>query len=335
MTSKGVIQHLAKAVLLTILAFPPAPAMAQSSSADCAELLTRDDVSLDAAVDAGCQLSAAQISDLMDNPVGELISIPIQIDQLTVEEPFSGRELTIETTKLIPTFPMSLGEDWILVNRVVLPFVDVPVDSSAGDLGFRPDTPLLVGEPMGTDPFTGSTSGFGDLAYVGLITPRETISRDNGKVIWAVGPTFVLPTAEEDLLGQGKYQLGPAFALGYLGQRWTVGALAQHWWSVAGDDDRSSVNQTNIQYFVSYKLPNQWSIGASPNISIDWSGSGSPAVNLPIGIGINKTTFFGKLPVRIGLEATHYIVHDNAVKPEWGARLSFTAVVPSAFLGRK
>ena len=103
---------------------------------------------------------------------------------------------------------------------------------------------------------------------------------------------------------------------------------------MAGDDDRSSVNQTNIQYFVSYRLPNQWSIGASPNISIDWGGSGSPAVNLPIGIGINKTTFFGKLPVRIGLEATHYIVHDSTIKPEWGARLSFTAVVPSAFLGR-
>ena len=229
---------------------------------------------------------------------------------------------------------MSLGEDWILVNRVVLPFVDVPVDSSASSIGIRPDTPLLDSEPMGTDPFSGSTSGFGDLAYVGLITPRETISKGNGKVIWAVGPTFVLPTAEEDLLGQGKYQVGPAFALGYLGERWTVGALAQHWWSVTGDDDRESVNQTNIQYFVSYKLPDQWSIGASPNVSIDWSGPGSPEINLPIGIGINKTTFFGKLPVRIGLEATNYIVHDSAIKPEWGARLSITAVVPSAFLGR-
>ena len=320
--------------VLALLGCCASIALAQSGTAICDELLARTDVSLDEAVDAGCQLSAAQISELMDNPVGELISAPIQIDRLTVEEPFTGRELTIETTKLIPTFPTKLGENWTLVNRVVIPFVDVPVSSTVSEIGLRPDAPLIDGEPAGTAPFSGSTSGFGDLTYVGLVTPRETVPIRNGEVIWAFGPTFVLPTAEEDLLGQGKYQLGPAFALGYLGERWTIGALAQHWWSVAGDDDRSSVNQTNIQYFISYKLRNQWSIGASPNISVDWSGDGSPTVNLPVGIGINKTTFIGELPVRIGLEATRYIVHDSSIKPEWGARLSFTVVVPSAFLGR-
>lgn len=320
--------------MLTLLSCWASSASAESDTSTCAELLARADASLDEAVDAGCQLSAAQISELMDNPVGELISVPIQVDQLTVEEPFTGRELTVEATKLIPTFPTRLGENWTLVSRLIIPFVDVPVNSAAGEVGLRPGAPLIEGEPTSTDPFSGSTSGFGDLTYVGLVTPRETVATRNGEVIWAVGPTLVLPSAEEDLLGQGKYQLGPAFAFGYLGERWTVGALAQHWWSVAGDDDRSSVNQTNIQYFVSYKLQNQWSIGASPNISIDWSGDGSPTVNLPIGIGISKTTFIGKLPVRIGLEATRYIVHDSTIKPQWGARLSFTAVVPSAFLGR-
>lgn len=328
------MQTARKAAVLALFSCCAPAALAQGGTSLCDELLTRADVSLDEAVGAGCQLSAAQISELMDNPVGELVSVPIQFDHTTVEEPFTGRDLTIATTKLIPTFPTKLGGDWTLVNRLVIPFVDVPVSSDVSEIGLRPDAPLIDGEPTGMDPFSGSTSGLGDLTYVGLVTPRETIPAGNGEVIWAFGPTFVLPTAEEDLLGQGKYQLGPAFALGYLGERWTVGALAQHWWSVAGDDDRSNVNQTNIQYFVSFKLRNQWSIGASPNISVDWSGDGSPIVNLPVGIGINKTTFIGGLPVRIGLEATHYIVHDSSIKPEWGARLSFTAVVPSAFLGR-
>ncbi len=301
----------------------------------CNSLVDQEDASLDDLVHAGCELNAAQISELMDNPVGELVSVPLQFDRLTVTEPFGGRELEIETTKLIPTFPTKLGNDWTLINRFVIPHVNVPVDADAlGAAGLRPDVPLLDGNAVTADPFSGSTSGLGDLTYVGLITPREARKTQNGKVIWAVGPTVVFPTAEEDLLGQGKYQLGPALALGYLGERWTVGALAQHWWSVGSDSDRPSVNQTNIQYFVYYKLGNQWSIGASPNISMDWSGSGSPVINAPIGIGINKTLFLGKLPVRIGLEATNYVVHEGAISPDWGLRLSITPIVPSAFLKR-
>ena len=29
------------------------------------------------------------------------------------------------------------------------------------------------------------------------------------KLIWGVGPTFVIPTATADQLGQGKFSLGP------------------------------------------------------------------------------------------------------------------------------
>ena len=322
-------------VALTLLLGCLSNAAAEVSDNKCDSLMTRPDASLDDLVDAGCELSPAQISELMDNPVGELVSIPLQFDRLTVTEPFGGRELTIETTKLIPTFPTKLGKNWTLVNRLVIPHAKVPVDSDAlAAAGLRPDVPLLEANTVTSDPFSGSTSGLGDLTYVGLITPRKTTKTKTGKVIWAAGPTVVFPTAEDDLLGQGKYQLGPAFALGYLGERWTVGALAQHWWSVGGASDRSSVNQSNIQYFIYYKLKNQWSIGASPSISMDWSGSGSPIVNAPIGIGINKTLFIGKLPVRVGLEATRYVVQEGAISPDWGLRLSITPAVPSAFLKR-
>ncbi len=308
---------------------------AAAQTGACDKLLARDDLRLEDAVAAGCGLSAEQISRLMDNPVGELVSVPIQYDRLTVTEPLAGRDLTVETTKLIPTFPTRINRDWSLINRLVLSHVDLPVRQDAlPSLGTRPDLGIIAGTPTG-DLFAGSTSGFGDLTYVGLVTPRDARRLKNGKLIWAAGPTAVFPTAAEDILGQGKYQLGPAFALGYLGERWTVGALAQHWWSIGGDSSRDSVNQSNIQYFVYYKLRNQWAIGASPNISADWSGSGSPLINAPIGIGLNKTLFIGKLPVRIGLEATRYVVHESAIEPDWGVRFSITPVVPSAFLGRR
>ena len=307
-------------------------ASAQTPDAQCETLLAQQDIRLEDALAADCQLSPEQISALIDNPVGEVVSVPLQFDRLSLTEPFTGRDLTVETTKLIPTFPVRIGNDWSLVNRVVIPKIKVPIDSSAlAMLGTRSDVGLIAGDPT-TDIFSGSTDGVGDLAYVGLFTPRDTKQTPNGKIIWAVGPTAVLPTADEDILGQGQYQLGPAVAYGFLGNRWTVGALAQHWWSVGGDGDRSSVNQTNVQYFYYYKLGNQWSIGASPNASMDWTGSGSPTINLPIGIGINKTLFIGRLPVRVGLEASRYVKHESALKPEWGVRLSITPAIPSALL---
>lgn len=309
-------------------------ALASVSDLSCDELLKQEGIRLEDTVAAGCELSAQQISDLMDNPVGELITMPLQFDRVSMIEPVTGRDFTVETTKLIPTFPLQLNRDWSLINRIVIPHINIPIDSDAvTTIGIRPDSGFIDGT-VTEDPFSGSTSGLGDLTYVGLVTPRNAPRIHNGKLIWAAGPTVVFPTAEEDILGQGKYQLGPAFAFGYLGERWTVGALAQHWWSVGGQSERSSVNQTNLQYFVYYKLPNQWAIGASPNVSIDWSGSGAPTINAPIGIGINKTLFFGKLPVRIGLEATHYVTHESAIKPDWGARLTITPVVPSAFLSK-
>ena len=41
----------------------------------------------------GQRLSAEEIARLMDNPVGELIQLPIQYDWTNVEEPFSGADL--------------------------------------------------------------------------------------------------------------------------------------------------------------------------------------------------------------------------------------------------
>lgn len=321
--------------LVTFLtALVPSLVTAQSPDPICSELLARDDVNLEDALNAGCQLSAAQISELIDNPVGEVVSVPLQFDRVSMTDPTSGRDLAVETTKLIPTFPVRIGSNWSLVNRVVIPKIDVPIDSSAlTNYGIRPDIGIIDGSST-SDPLAGSTSGYGDLTYVGLFTPRETRGILKGKLIWAAGPTVVIPTADEDILGQGEPQLGPALAFGYLGERWTAGILAQHWWSVGNEGSRGSVNQSNIQYFFYYRLPNQWSIGASPNVSIDWTASGSPAINAPIGIGVNKTLFIGKLPVRVGLEATRYVKHESAVEPEWGVRLSFSPAVPGAFLSR-
>lgn len=254
------------------------------------------------------RLSAEEIARLMDNPVGELIQLPIQYDRMTVNEPLSGAELDVTTLKIIPTFPLGRGR-WRLVSRFVTAFADVP-------------------SPLG-----GSTSGFSDLTYVGALTPSVSRDMARGKLIWALGPTLVFPTASEDALGQGKYRAGPAAAAAYLGPKLTLGLFGQHWWSYAGDEARSDVSQSNLQYFWYVRLPNQWAIGASPNINIDWNAPGGTAVDLPLGIGINKTLFLGPLPARVAAEVTYYAVSSGqGPAPDWGFRLAITPVIPTFVL---
>lgn len=309
-----------------------------NADVDCETLLANPDTSLDEAVAAGCPLSAEQVSRMMDNPVGELITMPLQWDRTSVREPFTGSNVEVDAIKTIPTLPLRLGRNWSLVNRVAISRLDVPVQERTAGLGVLPEQPILAGEgAAGPSPIVpGSTTGLGDIAYVGLVTPKEPPTAGQGTLIWAVGPTLIAPTASEDLLGQGKWQAGPAVAVGYLGKKWTLGLLAQHWWSVAGDDDRPSISQSALQYFWSRRLPHQWALGASPVISLDWSGSDDVEVKLPLGIGISKTVVLGKLPARFALEASHYVDRDDdAIAPDWAARFSVTAVVPSAFLRRK
>ena len=127
------------------------------------------------------------------------------------------------------------------------------VDAEAGNLiGMSPygvltdrDFPDVVNDPF------DRTSGFGDLAYVGVFSPKQPIRFANGgKMVWGFGPTAMFPTAEKDVLGTGKYALGPAFVAAYLGEDWTLGFFPQHWWSVGGDSRRKDVSLTNIQYFI-------------------------------------------------------------------------------------
>ena len=79
-----------------------------------------------------------------------------------------------------------------------------------------------------------------------------------GKVIWGAGPTFVLPTATDSSLGQGKWSIGPSFVALAQPGRWTLGLLVNNVWSFAGDSNRPTVNQMLLQYFVNYNLKGGW-----------------------------------------------------------------------------
>src|SRR5512139_2884771 len=206
--------------------------------ADCAALEQDLFIDLKEVVKAGCTPTPAQISKLLDNPVGNFVSIPFQYDYLTVKRPHTGGSKDVHRIQITPTFPISLGSDWNLINRVVFPFLSVPFNKGFGDcIGMAASAILSCPGLPGAlqDPYE-RTSGFGDVAYVGVVAPKKSIRFEStgGIFVWGVGATSMFPTASEEVLGTGKYSLGPTGAVAYLGKEWTAAVFPQHWWSVGG-----------------------------------------------------------------------------------------------------
>lgn len=254
-----------------------------------------------------------------NNPVSDAWLLIMQNDLTLLDgDAIDGTEVR-ERLSFQPVLPIPIfGGDWNLVNRPVIQLFDSPVDS---DL----DSP---------DPFSGRTRGLGDTIFFSLLAPN----RDDG-FIWGLGPTFILPTATEDVLGQEKWQAGPAALAVSLGDKhggwgwdnFNIGVLAQHWWDFAGEDDRPDTNQSDIQYFINWRKDPTTLIGMTPNIQIDWEEDGSDRFSVPIGLGYIGFMKWGNTPVRYGFEFQYYVMQPDDAAPFINFKFFLAPVAPNPF----
>ena len=309
-------------------------------SAECLQMQRDLDADLAEQNEKGCPPSLAQMSKLMDNPLGNVAMLFTQFDfyKMTSEN-FTDQSENKSQYMGIAQFPKSLGKKWNLINRVVWSVPSMPLDQDKIDDAENFDTfgdsqgstlPPTGTAALPVNLFEGRTTGFGDIYYVGLFSPKETMSMGRGKFLWGAGFDLGMPTASEDLLGTGKWTAGPTGLALYMGEKWKIGGLWQQYFDFAGDDDRDDVNLSNFQYFYYYALNATTSVGAGPNIIINWEQDSDDRFTVPIGLGINKTFQFGKLPVRIGLEAHYSVIQpDNVPSNEWDIRFFIIPAVPS------
>ncbi len=301
----------------------------------CRELTSRVDIDLKEVVRAGCQPSQAQLSKMMDNPVGSLVFVANQFYWTQIEGPRTNGTLDAYAYKLIPTFPIPIGKSWNLINRPVFSIVSAPLKKEVGNLIGMSETEIIQQPSLFStirDPF-GRTSGFGDISYVGLLSPKTPDKVGTGIFVWGIGPTLIFPTSSETILGQGKYQAGPAGVAAYIGKKWCFGLFPQHWWSYAGDSDRSGTNMTNIQYFIYYNITDTVKIGMGPNATINWTANSSDMVTLPVGLGVNWMTKVGKLPVRFGIEGYYSVIHpQDTMGSRFSVKFTVTPVIPTFLL---
>jgi hypothetical protein len=105
--------------------------------------------------------------------------------------------------------------------------------------------------------------------------------------------------------------------------------VAQHWWDFAGDNDRDSVNLTDFQPIIRYRLSPQTNIGYAPNIQYNWGGGSGDKLRLPIGGGISTVVMLGPLPLAIGVEYYYMVETPDTFGPEHQLRVFFTPVLPA------
>ena len=305
---------------------PECAAFAKDPFADLGEVLR-----------AGCQPTLAQMSKLMDNPLGNVAMLFTQIDVYDMRNKAFTETSESQTMYTgIAQFPKGISENWNLINRVVWQVVSTPIDEDAFDTVTQ--YPPQVIPPPGfsaapIDIFGGRTTGFGDMYYIGLFAPKEAKKLEgNASALWGLGFDAGFPTASSKLTGTGKWTAGPA-ALGvYMGPKWKVGGLVQQYWDYAEKRDNSEdVNLMNLQYFIYYSITDTFSIGAAPNIIANWDEDSDNKWTVPIGLGFNTTTQFGKVPVRFGVEVIYSVVRPDSIPaPLWDFRIFVIPAIPSA-----
>jgi hypothetical protein len=310
-------------------------------SPECAKFANDPHADLGDVLRAGCEPTLAQMSRLMDNPLGNVAMWINQVDWYKMEnDDFSSESENKYTYMGILQFPKGISKNFNVINRIVYSVVSQPLDQGKvdrlfdGDIGEAPGSTL---PPSHTDAapinlINGREVGFGDMYYVGLLSPKEGIKHEGGgSSVWGVGLDLGFPTASKDVLGAGKWTAGPSALYAYLGPKWKLGALWQQYFSYAGDSDRSDVNLSNIQYFYYYSLTDTVSIGAGPNIIANWEQNSDNRWTVPIGLGVNTTVNFGKLPVRFALEGHYSVIRPDSIPaPTWDVRFMIIPAVPSA-----
>ena len=252
-----------------------------------------------------------ELNRRLTNPLREVWALDVQ-DEVRVLDGERVRGTALENVLLIqPSMPLVFGR----YNGVVLALrVSLPVVTS----------PDLDGGVVGDD--EEHITGLGDVEFLRLIGPNKPRG-----LVYGVGITSKLPTAPTEEVGQGKYQVGPAGQIFYLGDAWVGGALVQHWVSYSGEVDREDILRTDVDYVIERRLSARWSVGMAPEASFGWGASDTGRTTLPVGLGLTRMAHLGYIPLRLRAAAQYAVVRPDEIGPRWKFRFQIEAAIPNAF----
>lgn len=244
---------------------------------------------------AGVALAAESDEELAkktQNPIASLISVPLQANwdfDLGPKEDKSNFLLNVQ-----PVIPISLTEQYNLILRTII--------------------------PVKANEFPASTGGLGDVVQSFFFSPKEPL---NGWIVGA-GPVMLYPTATDETLGGRKWGAGPTAVLLKQQSGFTYGFLGNHLWSFAGSSDRSEVNASFLQPFLSFTSKTYTTFGVNTESTYDWRNE---QWTVPINATVTQLLKLGGQPLTVQLGYRYY-AEAPTHGPDWGLRFAVTFLFP-------
>jgi len=244
------------------------------------------------------QESETELAKKTQNPVADLISVPFESN---FNFGAGSKDQMVYVLNVQPVIPLHLTDNWNLITRIITPIINLP----------------------SLFPHVDNAAGIGDINPTFFLSPSKP-----SKFIWGAGPTMTFPTASNNLLGTGKWSMGPAAVGLFMEGPWVVGALVNQQWSFAGWGNKD-FNQFLIQPFLHYNFSRGWYLSTAPLITGNFSASSGNHWTVPVGAGGGKVWRVGKvgLPVNTELEA-FYNAETPKYGPDWQLRFQVQFLFP-------
>ena len=230
------------------------------------------------------------------NPIADLVSVPFQSNTNFNAGPFNR---TQEVFNIQPVVPMHLSNEWNLISRTIIPLVSQP-------------NPL----------FDSNTHGIGDITQSLFFSPTNP-----GKLIWGVGPVFTIPSANDPILGTGKFLFGPTAVFLTTPGHWVIGILLNNQWSIGGNPLRPPVNAFLGQPFLNYNMAHGWYLTTAPIITSNWLAASGQQWTVPVGGGFGRVFRVGDQPVNASIAGYYNAVRPTGT-PSWQLRASVALLFP-------
>ena len=236
----------------------------------------------------------AELAKKLSNPVASLISVPLQSNWDFGIGPENAMRYTLNVQ---PVIPISLGKDWNLILRTIVPVISA-------------ESPVKGGEDR---------SGLGDILQSFFFSPKEPTG---GGWIWGVGPAVFYPSGTDGLSAH-KWGAGPTAVVLKQQSGWTYGLLANHIWSFSGGGE-SDISNTYLQPFLTYTTKTHTTFGLNTESTYDWENS---QWTVPINLTVAQLLKIGGMPMQFQAGGRVYAERPDG-GPDWGLRFTVTFLFP-------
>jgi len=292
MKRSAVCRHTTFAVVLVFAALIHGTALAQQKPGADPQAHAAQPAEEDHAAEA------ADVSKQLANPIANMVSIPLQFNWAAHIAPFDSTAFVLNFQ---PVVPITLNDDWNLILRFILPFVGAPALTANGI------------------PESGTSD----------ITASVFFSPAHSKLIWGVGPVFLIPTSNNPALTHGKFGIGPTGVVLKEIDKWTVGLLVNQVWSYASMANYFTrpVNQMFLQPFATLQMKHAVSLTFTSEETYDWEAPSGDRSTVPIQAFLAKVTRLGPFPFQIMGGAGYFVARPDGAQ-HWMARLNFVLILP-------